>query len=77
MATLAAMLVDAAAGQRPLLRHGVSPPRGPRVGAHGLPVADKIGWLDNADNDVAARRRDLQQRHRGRIGGNVRRNCGI
>jgi hypothetical protein len=35
-----------------------SRPTRPRVGAHGLPVAHKIGWLDNADNDVAARRRD-------------------
>jgi beta-lactamase class A len=68
MATLAAMLVDAAAGQGPLLRHGVSPhearellylmvhARDPGLvpaGAHGLPVAHKIGWLDDADNDVA------------------------
>ena len=68
MATLATMLVDAAAGQGPLLRHGVSPHEARELlylmvhaqdpglvpaGAHGLPVAHKIGWLDDADNDVA------------------------
>ena len=68
MATLAALLVDAAAGQGPLLEHGVSPHEARELlylmvhaqdpglvpaGAHGLPVAHKIGWLDDADNDVA------------------------
>jgi beta-lactamase class A len=68
MAALAAMLVDAAAGQGPLLRHGISPHEARELlyllvhaqdpglvpaGAHGLPVAHKIGWLDDADNDVA------------------------
>src|SRR4051812_47230036 len=68
MATLAAMLVDAAAGQGPLLRHGVSSHEARELlylmvhaqdpglvpaAAHGLPVAHKIGWLDDADNDVA------------------------
>jgi beta-lactamase class A len=68
MATLAAMLVAAAAGHGPLLKHGVSPHEARELlylmvhaqdpglvpaGAHGLPVAHKIGWLDDADNDVA------------------------
>jgi beta-lactamase class A len=68
MATLVAMLVDAAAGQGRLLRHGVSPHEARELlylmvhaqdpglvpaGAHGLPVAHKIGWLDDADNHVA------------------------
>jgi beta-lactamase class A len=68
MATLAAMLVAAAAGRGPLLKHGVSPHEARELlylmvhaqdpglvpaGAHGLPVAHKIGWLDDADNDVA------------------------
>jgi beta-lactamase class A len=68
MAALAAMLVDAAAGHGPLLRHGISPHEARQLlylmvhaqdpglvpaGAHGLPVAHKIGWLDDADNDVA------------------------
>jgi beta-lactamase class A len=68
MATLAAMLVDAAAGQGPLLRHGISPHEARELlylmvhaqdkglvpaGAHGLPVAHKIGWLVDANNDVA------------------------
>jgi hypothetical protein len=61
MATLPALLVDAAAGQGPLLKHGVSPHEARELlylmvhaqdaglvpaGAHGLPVAHKIGWLD-------------------------------
>jgi beta-lactamase class A len=68
MGTLAATLVDAAAGRGPLLRHGISPHEARELlylmvhaedpglvpaGAHGLPVAHKIGWLDDADNDVA------------------------
>jgi beta-lactamase class A len=68
MGTLAALLVDAAAGQGPLLRHGIDPHEARELlylmvhaedpglvpaGAGGLPVAHKIGWLDDADNDVA------------------------
>ena len=68
MAAVAAMLVDADAGRGPLLRHGISPHEARELlylmvhaqdpglvpaGAHGLPVAHKIGWLDDADNDVA------------------------
>jgi beta-lactamase class A len=68
MATLAAMIVDAAAGRGPLLRHGISPHEARELlylmvhaenpglvpaGAGGLPVAHKIGWLDDTDNDVA------------------------
>jgi len=68
MATIAALLVDAAAGRGRLLLHGISPHEARELlylmvhaqdpglvpaGAHGLPVAHKIGWLDDADNDVA------------------------
>jgi beta-lactamase class A len=68
MATLASLIVDAAAGHGPLLRHGISPHEARELlylmvhaedpglvpaGAGGLPVAHKIGWLDDTDNDVA------------------------
>jgi len=68
MGTLAAMVVAAAAGRGPLVRHGVDRHEARellylmlhakdaglvRAGAHGLPVAHKIGWLTDADNDVA------------------------
>ncbi|MDX6519951.1 MAG: hypothetical protein QOF08_556 [Gaiellales bacterium] len=68
MATLATLIVNAAAGSGPLLRHGISPHEARELlylmvhaedpglvpaGAGGLPVAHKIGWLDDTDNDVA------------------------
>jgi len=68
MARLAGWLVAAAAGKGPLVRHGVSPhearellflmlnARDPGLvpaGAGGLPVAHKIGWLEEANNDIA------------------------
>jgi beta-lactamase class A len=68
MARLAGWLVAAAAGKGPLLRHGITPHEARellylmvqaqddglvRAGAGGLPVAHKIGWLDDTDNDVA------------------------
>jgi beta-lactamase class A len=68
MATLATLIVDAAAGRGALLGHGVSQHEARELlylmvhaedpglvpaGAHGLPVAHKIGWLDDTDNDVA------------------------
>jgi beta-lactamase class A len=68
MARLAGDLVAAAAGRGPLIRKGVSAHEARELlylmlhaedpglvpaGAHGLPVAHKIGWLEDADNDVA------------------------
>ena len=68
MATLATMIVNAAAGTGPLLRRGISQHEARELlylmvhaedpglvpaGARGLPVAHKIGWLDDTDNDVA------------------------
>jgi hypothetical protein len=68
MATLAALIVDAAAGHGALLGHGISQHEARELlylmvhaedaglvpaGAPGLPVAHKIGWLDDTDNDVA------------------------
>jgi beta-lactamase class A len=68
MASLAALIVDAAAGHGALLRHGISPHEARELlylmvhaedpglvpaGARGLPVAHKIGWLEDTDNDVA------------------------
>ena len=68
MGTLAAMIVAAASGSGPLARHGVDQHEARellylmvhaqdaglvRAGAHGLPVAHKIGWLTDTDNDVA------------------------
>jgi beta-lactamase class A len=68
MATLATLIVNAAAGGGPLLHHGISPHEARELlylmvhaedpglvpaGAGGLPVAHKIGWLDDTDNDVA------------------------
>ncbi len=68
MATLATLIVNAAAGRGALLGRGVSPHEARELlylmvhaedpglvpaGAHGLPVAHKIGWLDDTDNDVA------------------------
>jgi beta-lactamase class A len=68
MGRLAAMLLAAAAGAGALPRHGVDPHEARELlylmvhaedpglvpaGAGGLPVAHKIGWLDDTDNDVA------------------------
>jgi hypothetical protein len=68
MARLAGDLVAAAAGKGPLVRKGVTPHEARELlylmlhaqdpglvpaGAHGLPVAHKIGWLEDTDNDVA------------------------
>ena len=68
MAAVAAMLVDAAAGRGPLLRHGISPHEARELlylmlhaadpglvspGAAGRPVAHKIGWLETSRDDVA------------------------
>jgi beta-lactamase class A len=68
MALLAGDLVAAAAGKGPLVRKGVSPHEARELlylmlraedpglvpaGAHGLPVAHKIGWLEDTNNDVA------------------------
>jgi beta-lactamase class A len=68
MALLAGDLVAAAAGKGPLVRKGVLPHEARELlylmlhaedpglvpaGAHGLPVAHKIGWLEDTDNDVA------------------------
>jgi beta-lactamase class A len=68
MAELATMLLAAAAGSGPLLRHGVDQHEARELlylmvhaedpglvpaGAGRLPVAHKIGWLDDTDNDVA------------------------
>jgi hypothetical protein len=68
MASLAALIVNAAAGHGALLRHGISQHEARELlylmvhaedpglvpaGAPGLPVAHKIGWLDDTDNDVA------------------------
>jgi beta-lactamase class A len=68
MAHLADWLADAAAGTGPLLRRGVSEhearellylmlhaddPGLVKAGARGLPVAHKIGWLDDSRDDVA------------------------
>jgi beta-lactamase class A len=68
MATLAADLASAAAGRGPLLGRGITihearellflmvqaeDPGLVKAGAGGLPVAHKIGWLDDTNNDVA------------------------
>jgi hypothetical protein len=68
MAHLAAWLADAAAGEGPLIHHGVTrhearellylllhaaDPGLVRPGAGGLPVAHKIGWLETSRDDVA------------------------
>ncbi len=68
MATLAGFLADAAVGEGPLERRGVDRHEARellylmlhaqdeglvRAGAGGLPVAHKIGWLDETRNDVA------------------------
>jgi hypothetical protein len=62
------MLLEAAAGHGPLVRRGVDPHEARELlylmvhaqdpglvlaGAGRLPVAHKIGWLDDTDNDVA------------------------
>ena len=68
MATLATLIVNAAAGRGALLDHGISQHEARELlylmvhaedpglvpaGARGLPVAHKIGWLEDTDNDVA------------------------
>jgi beta-lactamase class A len=68
MARLAAWLADAAAGSGPLIGRGVTEhearellylmlhaedPGLVEAGVHGLPVAHKIGWLDDSRDDVA------------------------
>jgi hypothetical protein len=68
MGALAGMVLAAAAGSGPLIRHGVdrheasellylmvhaADPGLVPAGAGRLPVAHKIGWLDDTDNDVA------------------------
>jgi beta-lactamase class A len=67
MARLAALLTTAAAGRGPLLRHGIDQHEARqllylmahaedeglvRAGAGNLPVAHKIGWLEETNNDV-------------------------
>ncbi|HEX2587009.1 MAG TPA: serine hydrolase [Gaiellales bacterium] len=68
MGRLAGMVLAAASGSGPLIRHGVDrhearellylmlhakDPGLVPAGAGNLPVAHKIGWLDDTDNDVA------------------------
>jgi hypothetical protein len=68
MARVAGMLTSAAAGHGPLLRRGIDSHEARqllylmlhaeddglvRAGARGLPVAHKIGWLQETNNDVA------------------------
>jgi beta-lactamase class A len=68
MATLATLILDAAAGRGPLIARGISQHEARELlylmvhaedpglvpaGARGLPVAHKIGSLDDTDNDVA------------------------
>ena len=68
MARLAGCVVNAASGQGPLVRRGVSrhearellylmlhaaDPGLVRPGAGGCPVAHKIGWLETSRDDVA------------------------